>query len=161
MSFTEHSSIALSLGRRESGKIKLLVRLLHLILSLSPRARQIIASLVVDASGFIESIEGGSQTEEVLRARFPNSNIQILSPGCFLFPAFYDLHLHAPQFLYQGTGLHLPLMQWLQKYAFKAEERIDADPELARKTYIRLAKRLKEHGTGTVLLFGTIKERSK
>ncbi len=52
-------------------------------------------------------------------------------------------------------------MQWLDNYAFKAEERIDADPELARKTYTRLAKRMKEHGTGTVLLFGTIKETSK
>ncbi|KLO20356.1 Metallo-dependent hydrolase [Schizopora paradoxa] len=117
-------------------------------------------TVVVNQFGFIESVEGGPQTEEVLRARYPNSNIQILSPGCFLFPAFCDLHLHAPQFLYQGTGLHLPLMQWLEKYAFKAEERIDADPELARRTYTCLAKRLKEHGTGTVLLFGTIKERS-
>lgn len=78
-----------------------------------------------------------------------------------MLPSFCDLHLHAPQFLYQGTGLHLPLMQWLQEYAFRAEERIDNDPELARMVYTRLAQRLVEHGTGAVLLFGTIKAETK
>ena len=81
--------------------------------------------------------------------------------GSFLLPPFCDLHLHAPQFLYQGTGLDLPLMQWLDKYALKAEHRIDANPILAHKLYTRLASRLKENGTGAVLLFGTIKEETK
>jgi guanine deaminase len=81
--------------------------------------------------------------------------------GSFLLPPFCDLHLHAPQFLYQGTGLDLPLMQWLDKYALKAEHRIDTNPNLARKLYTRLANRLKENGTGAVLLFGTIKEETK
>ena len=81
--------------------------------------------------------------------------------GSFLLPPFCDLHLHAPQFLYQGTGLDLPLMQWLDKYALKAEHRIDANPNLAHKLYTRLANRLKENGTGAVLLFGTIKEETK
>lgn len=52
-------------------------------------------------------------------------------------------------------------MEWLNEYAFKAEERLDADPALARKVYRRLARRLVENGTGTVLLFGTIKEETK
>ena len=81
--------------------------------------------------------------------------------GSFLLPPFCDLHLHAPQFLYQGTGLDLPLMQWLDEYALKAEHRIDANPNLAHKLYTRLANRLKENGTGAVLLFGTIKEETK
>lgn len=78
-----------------------------------------------------------------------------------MLPSFCDLHLHAPQILYQGTGLDLPLMEWLNQYAFKAEERIDADIELARRIYTALATRLKEYGTGAVLLFGTIKEETK
>ncbi|KAJ6621858.1 Metallo-dependent hydrolase, partial [Mycena sp. CBHHK59/15] len=78
----------------------------------------------------------------------------------FLTPHLVDLHLHAPQFLYLGNGLHLPLMEWLNAYAFKAEERLDADPILARKVYTRLARRLAENGTGTVLLFGTLKEET-
>lgn len=85
----------------------------------------------------------------------------VVPRGSFVLPTFCDLHLHAPQFLYQGTGLHLPLMEWLNEYAFKAEEKMDADAELAERVYTRLAERLVEHGTGAVLLFGTIKERTK
>ncbi|KAJ7928059.1 Metallo-dependent hydrolase, partial [Mycena leptocephala] len=80
--------------------------------------------------------------------------------GTLIVPNFVDLHLHAAQFLYQGNGLHLPLMEWLNEYAFKAEERLDGDPALARTVYSRLARRLIHHGTGTVLLFGTIKEET-
>ena len=52
-------------------------------------------------------------------------------------------------------------MEWLDKYAYKAEEKIDSDYELARRVYTRLAKKLIENGTGTVLLFGTIKVQTK
>jgi hypothetical protein len=52
-------------------------------------------------------------------------------------------------------------MDWLNEYAFKAEEMLDADNTLARKVYDRLASRLIENGTGSVLLFGTIKEDTK
>lgn len=78
-----------------------------------------------------------------------------------MIPTFCDLHLHAPQFLYQGTGLHLPLMKWLNEYAYKAEEKLDADSDLAERVYRRLAQRLIESGTGAVSLFGTIKEETK
>ena len=47
-------------------------------------------------------------------------------------------------------------MEWLNEYAFKAEESLDADPQLAETVYRRLATRLIESGTGAVLLFGTI-----
>jgi guanine deaminase len=52
-------------------------------------------------------------------------------------------------------------MEWLDEYAFKAEERLDVDPTLARRVYKSLAKRLIENGTGAVSLFGTIKEETK
>ena len=52
-------------------------------------------------------------------------------------------------------------MQWLDQYAFKAEERIDGDPLLARKVYESLASRLIKNGTGAVVLFGTIQENTK
>jgi len=52
-------------------------------------------------------------------------------------------------------------MEWLNEYAFKAEEKMDADPVLARKVYTRLAERLIQAGTGSVLLFGTILEETK
>lgn len=90
------------------------------------------------------------------------SNIVEAPKGSFFLPTFCDLHLHAPQFLYLGTGLHLPLMQWLDAYAYRAEERLDADPTgLAKRVYSRLAARLIEAGTGAALLFGTINEDTK
>ena len=71
-----------------------------------------------------------------------------------MLPVFCDLHLHAPQYLYQGTGLDLPLMQWLDIYALKSEEQLG-------NVYRKLAKRLLTNGTGIVLLFGTINEDTK
>ncbi|KAF8904125.1 hypothetical protein CPB84DRAFT_701804 [Gymnopilus junonius] len=94
------------------------------------------------------------------RKLIENKEVINIPKGAFILPTFCDLHLHAPQFLYQGTGLDLPLMQWLDGYALKAEARIDANPALARRVYSRLATRLKENGTGTALLFGTIKEET-
>lgn len=116
--------------------------------------------LAVDAAGHITHFSAAdSFASQALLSGSACPLIQI-PKGSFLLPPFCDLHLHAPQFLYQGTGLHLPLLQWLDEYAFKAEERLDADAALARTVYTRLAQRLIENGTGTVLLFGTIKEET-
>jgi guanine deaminase len=52
-------------------------------------------------------------------------------------------------------------MTWLDEYAFKAEEMLDADPALAQRVYQRLAEKLIENGTGAVSFFGTIKEGTK
>ena len=52
-------------------------------------------------------------------------------------------------------------MEWLNECAFKAEESLDQDADLARRIYTRLGERLVENGTGAVLLFGTIKEETK
>jgi guanine deaminase len=121
----------------------------------------------VNNEGIITHLESSNSPKsiEVLRKHKENQDlaepILNIPPGSFLLPPFCDLLLHAPQFLYQGTGLDLPLMQWLDQYALKAEHRIDADPTLAHRLYTRLANRLKENGTGAVLLFGTIKEQTK
>jgi guanine deaminase len=79
-----------------------------------------------------------------------------LPPHSFLLPTFTDLHIHAPQYLYAGTGLDLPLMEWLDRYAYRAEERMDADPELAERVYRRLVRRMSREGTGAGVVFGTI-----
>ncbi|KAI6114213.1 hypothetical protein F5141DRAFT_1105037 [Pisolithus sp. B1] len=110
--------------------------------------------LVVDHTGIISRLSPATEDESVQYIK--QNDVRSLPPGSFLIPTFCDLHLHAPQFMYQGTGLDLPLMQWLDKYAYKAEEMLDAQPDTARKVYKRLAERLIEAGTGAVLLFGTI-----
>ncbi|KAG8892786.1 hypothetical protein FRB99_002439, partial [Tulasnella sp. 403] len=117
--------------------------------------------LAVSAHGFITHIAPLSDlTSQSLLSQNPLIKPTQLPPSSFLIPTFVDLHLHAPQFLYLGTGLHLPLLEWLDAYAYKAEERLDADPVLARRVYVRLAERLLEAGTGAVLAFGTIKEET-
>lgn len=120
--------------------------------------------IVVNNEGFIASLHPLNSAEgqnSVALAREQGTDLLTLPKSSFLLPTFCDLHLHAPQFLYQGTGLHLPLLEWLNQYAFKAEERLDSDPDLAKKVYEKLGQRLKEHGTGAALLFGTIKPSTK
>ncbi|KAF8758645.1 folding of proteins upon ATP hydrolysis, partial [Rhizoctonia solani] len=117
--------------------------------------------ILVDAHGFIaEMCPLAAPTPAALHYlhSMPASSIVRLPPTSFFSPTFIDLHLHAPQFLYLGTGLHLPLLIWLDEYAYRAEERLDSDPELARKACYGVALRLAENGTGAVLAFGTINE---
>jgi guanine deaminase len=119
--------------------------------------------LIVDEQGYI-AFSGPFDSEEA-RDVLKNDKVEVkdverLSPLGFLFPAFVDLHLHAPQYLYAGTGLGLPLMQWLDKHAFEAEKQIDGDITLAHKVYERLCHQLIENGIGTTLLFGTISSES-
>lgn len=52
-------------------------------------------------------------------------------------------------------------MEWLDTYAYQAEQILDGDASLAERGYGRLAERMAQNGTGTVLAFGTIKEETK
>ncbi|KAJ2915759.1 hypothetical protein MD484_g4646, partial [Candolleomyces efflorescens] len=119
--------------------------------------------LVVDEAGLIAHFEDRNtprSVDQISAATQRGESIIEISAGSFILPTFCDLHLHAPQFLYQGNGLDLPLLEWLDKYTYKAEERLDSDPVLAKRVYERLAKRLLENGTGAVSLFGTIREET-
>ncbi|KAF9523894.1 hypothetical protein CPB83DRAFT_862086 [Crepidotus variabilis] len=111
----------------------------------------------VDDNGLISHFEPAASDASSQLIEEASTPITLIPTGAFLLPAFCDLHLHAPQFLYQGNGLDLPLMQWLDKYTLQSEARLDANPTLARRVYTQLASQLIENGTGTVLLFGTIK----
>ena len=123
----------------------------------------IFTSTVVNDRGIVSHLSPATEADavEYIRQNGSRVTIRTLFPGSFLIPTFCDLHLHAPQFMYQGTGLDLPVMQWLDKYAYRAEEALDAQPDLASTVYARLAQRLIEVGTGAVLLFGTINTESK
>ena len=37
---------------------------------------------------------------------------------CLIVQSFADLHLHAPQYPMLGMGMELPLLDWLNAYAF-------------------------------------------
>ena len=69
--------------------------------------------------------------------------------------SFADMHLHAPQYEFTGTGMDRPLLQWLETYAFPAEARY-ADPVYAREIYRILAKELIQNGTTRVAMFSSL-----
>ena len=66
-----------------------------------------------------------------------------------------DLHLHAPQYPLMGTGMDLPLLEWLNAYAFPTEARC-ADPDYARELYRLLARDLVRNGTTRVCMFSSL-----
>lgn len=76
-----------------------------------------------------------------------------------ILQSFADLHLHAPQYPMLGTGMDLPLLDWLNTYAFPAEARF-ADPDYAREIYRALARELIENGTTRVCMFSSLHRRS-
>lgn len=124
------------------------------LLSPEPRALQL-TSVVDDGGNVVRVTRAAATPPAVLEAA------QRLPQYSFLLPAFADLHIHAPQYLYAGTGLDLPLMQWLDTYTYAAEERVDADHALASRLYQRLVKRLIQAGTGCIVAFGTIGVQAK
>ncbi len=72
-----------------------------------------------------------------------------------ILQSFADLHLHAPQYPMLGMGMDLPLLDWLNAYAFPTEARF-ADPDYARTVYRRLAKELIRGGTTRVCMFSSL-----
>ena len=75
--------------------------------------------------------------------------------GALILQSFADLHLHAPQYPMLGMGMDLPLLDWLNAYAFPTEARF-ADPDYAREIYRQLAHELISHGTTRVCMFSSL-----
>lgn len=78
--------------------------------------------------------------------------------NCLITQSFADLHLHAPQYPMVGTGMDLPLLDWLNAYAFPTEARF-ADEDYARAIYRRLAEELIQNGTTRVCMFSSLHRR--
>ncbi len=49
-------------------------------------------------------------------------------------PGLVDTHIHAPQYVFTGTGYDLPLLGWLEKYTFPSESRF-RNKEFAEHAY--------------------------
>lgn len=75
--------------------------------------------------------------------------------GCLILQAFVDAHLHAPQYPMLGTGMDLPLLEWLDRYAFPTEARF-RDADYARPVYRQLAGELAANGTTRVIMFSSL-----
>lgn len=70
-----------------------------------------------------------------------------------------DLHIHAPQYTFRGTGMDLELLEWLETNTFPEEAKYK-DILYANEAYAKFAKNLKHSSTTRACVFGTIHRRS-
>ncbi len=72
-----------------------------------------------------------------------------------IMPGFVDTHVHAPQYVFSGTGMDLPLLEWLQKYTFPCESKF-SDLNFAKLAYGKSVKRHLSYGSTCCSYFATI-----
>lgn len=78
-----------------------------------------------------------------------------LPASAVLLPGLIDTHIHAPQWPQLGTGLDLPLEEWLFEYTFPLEARF-ADTAWATAVWDTMVPTLLAHGTTTAVFHGSI-----
>jgi len=100
--------------------------------------------IAVDAAGVITSI--GTHNGPVDHD---------LGEHTVLLPGLIDTHLHAPQWPQLGTGLDLPLEQWLFEHTFPLEKRL-TDPAFAAQVWPQMVATLLAHGTTTAVYYATV-----
>ena len=107
---------------------------------------QILQNVVidVDASGMITSI---GHRDGPVTYDFDERSV--------LLPGLIDTHLHAPQWPQLGTGLDLPLEEWLFEHTFPLEKRL-TDPAFAGVVWPQMVSTLLAHGTTTAVYYATI-----
>ncbi len=72
-----------------------------------------------------------------------------------IIPGMTDLHIHAPQYSYRGTGMDMELLDWLNTNTFPEESKY-RDLEYAEKAYSSFTEDLKKSGTTRAVIFATI-----
>ena len=72
-----------------------------------------------------------------------------------IIPGFTDLHLHAPQYAYRGTGMDLELLDWLNTITFPQEAKY-ADLSYAKKAYSIFVDDLQHSFTTRACIFATL-----
>lgn len=84
------------------------------------------------------------------------SGLEIIDcTGKLIIPGLVDLHIHAPQFSYRGTGMDYELLDWLERVTFPEEIRY-ADGEYAAAAYKIFARKIQQSATTRAVIFGTI-----
>ena len=112
--------------------------------------------IAVDMTGVIVDVApiGDQRADDVvLSAR----RLVRLEESERLLPGLIDTHIHAPQWPQLGTGLDLPLEEWLFAYTFPLEARY-ADESFADRVWRHMVPSLLAHGTTTAVYFSSIHE---
>ena len=72
-----------------------------------------------------------------------------------IIPGLVDLHIHAPQYNFMGTGMDLELLDWLSTYTFPEESKFK-DIEYAKKCYEKFVTDLVNSATTRASIFATL-----
>jgi len=97
----------------------------------------------------------------ICRGVFPSipseyNNLPILDySGKLIIPGLVDLHIHAPQYSFRGTGMDLELLDWLDKITFPEESKY-ANLEYANIAYRAFSTALKKSATTRACIFATL-----
>lgn len=75
--------------------------------------------------------------------------------GKLIIPGLTDLHLHAPQYSFRGTGMDLELLEWLETYTFPEESKY-SDMDYAKEAYSIFVQDLMYSATTRACIFATI-----
>ncbi|KAK2565376.1 Guanine deaminase [Acropora cervicornis] len=111
----------------------------------------------IDLNGKIAFLENRSKLHELAQKfGFETKDVINLKPRSqFLIPGFVDTHIHAPQYVFTGTGYDVPLLQWLEKYTFPVESNFKCT-KYAEHAYKKVVARLLKNGTTTASYFASI-----
>jgi guanine deaminase len=88
-------------------------------------------------------------------AEYTFKSILQLKPDQFLVPGFVDTHIHAPQYVFTGTGYDKTLLEWLDTYTFPKESNFK-DIEYAQNIYSKVVKKTLSYGTTSASYYATI-----
>lgn len=78
---------------------------------------------------------------------------------CLIIPGMTDLHVHAPQYTFRGTGMDLELLEWLETNTFPEEAKYQ-ELTYAKEAYARFVENMTKSSTTRACIFGTIHRRS-
>ena len=110
--------------------------------------------IAVHENGYAICVDGVSMGvfSEIPRAY---AHLPVLDyTGSLVVPGLVDLHIHAPQYTFRGTGMDLELMDWLQQSAFPEEARFE-DAAYADMAYTLFARQMKKSATTRAVVFAT------
>ncbi|HAT54454.1 MAG TPA: guanine deaminase [Lactobacillus sp.] len=115
------------------------------------------SAVCIDHTGMIQQILSKTDPNfsKIIQTAKTEDRLTFLNTNEVLLPGFIDLHIHAPQWPQTGTGLDLPLKEWLNDYTFPLEAKY-ANHTFAKKVYSDLVSSLLAHGTTTAVYFGTM-----
>lgn len=107
---------------------------------------------ILEENGFILEVGKNLDTKY--------SDISVIDySGNIMIPGFVDLHFHAVQYANLGIGLDEELLDWLNLYTFKEEEKF-SDESYAKEVFNAMLDDVIEKGTTRIVFFSSIHEKA-